>query len=191
MANVHAVHSVGHSLATYLRSTYPDTLDGVSMPECDFASFACAQVGSPPDEDTRIALVLYRVSVSEHGRRPPPGQVSGALALDLHYLLAAFGGTAESEQVPMTWAMRQMHQHPLLDASSLAPDGGWRRDEALQIIPQELDIDALMRVWDGLDAAYRLSAAYVVRVVRIDPDAGADARPVVVRRLEYGREVER
>ena len=60
----------------------------------------------------------------------------------------------------------------------------------LQVTPQELDIEALMRLWDGLNAAYRLSAAYVVRVVRIDPDSAADALPVVARRFDHARQLQ-
>ncbi len=44
----------------------------------------------------------------------------------------------------------------------------------------------MMRIWDALDPAYRLSVPYVARVVRLDPDAFVDASPVVAARFGYG-----
>ncbi|MEJ8853155.1 DUF4255 domain-containing protein [Variovorax robiniae] len=188
MANARALHSVGNSIATLLRSAYPQPGVGdVQMPACTFESMALREATSLSDDDTHIGLLLYRVTVSEHSRRPLPTQNPNALSLDLHYLLTAFAATAEDEQIPLAWAMRQLHLHPLLDASSLSPEAGWQRDDVIQIVPQELGIDEQVRIWDALDASYRLSAAYVARVVRLDPDTDAQAfAPVVARDFAYG-----
>jgi hypothetical protein len=42
-----------------------------------------------------------------------------------------------------------------------------------------------MRVWDALDPAYRLSVAYVARVIRIDRETIAAGRPVVATRFDF------
>ena len=193
MANVLAVHSVGNSIVTYLRNTYPQTVNGQAMPSCAFELFSSSQMANPPDEDTRLTLYLYRVTVNEHSRQTRPVQMSGQqqapLGLDLHFLMTAWAGNALDEQITLTWAMRQLHEHPILDASSLAPEAGWATDEVIQIIPAELQTEDLMRIWDALDPSYRLSVSYIARLVRIDPDVLEDAAPVVARRLAYGREV--
>jgi hypothetical protein len=44
----------------------------------------------------------------------------------------------------------------------------------------------MMRIWDALDPGYRLSVSYIVRLVRIDPESSADAKPVVASRFGYG-----
>ena len=100
------------------------------------------------------------------------------LAVDLHYLMTVWAGTAAAEHSILGWAMRQFHLHPLLDASVL-PEAGWDPGDVIQVIPAELTNEGVMRIWDALDPPYRLSVAYVVRVIRIDPDGAEVFRPVV------------
>ena len=122
--------------------------------------------------------------------RGPEGHLAGNLrdALDLHYLLTAWAATPLDEQITFAWALRQLHEHPVLDASSLSPEAGWARDEVIQIVPSELSTEDMMRIWDALDPSYRLSATYVARYVRLDPDAPEEFRPVVARRLAFATE---
>src|SRR6185503_9847961 len=122
MANVFAIHSVGNSIATYLRNSYPRALAGLDMPECSFDLVSSGERGSDPGDATRITLYLYRVTVNEHSRqmassafaRPTP------LGLDLHFLLSAWAGNARDEQPILAWTVRQLHLFPIIDASSLS-----------------------------------------------------------------------
>jgi Pvc16 N-terminal domain len=82
--------------------------------------------------------------------------------------------------------MRQLHLFPLLDASSLSPQAGWSADEVVHIVPAELPVEDIMRIWDAIEKPYRLSTSYVARVVRLDPDTSSEARPVVATRFSYG-----
>ena len=193
MANVFGVHSVGSSIATFLRNTYPAEIGGRPLPACDFDLVSAGQLAGELEEGNRITLFLYRVTVNEHSRQSTHLRGSGAgvgpLGLDLHYLMSAWGMTAQDEQVSLTWALRQLHQYPVLDASSLAPDAGWGSDEVIQIVPSELATEDVMRIWDALTPSYRLSVSYVARLVRIDPDSDdAQFRPVVAARFAYGEE---
>ncbi len=192
MANVFAVHSVGSSIMTFLRNTYPPSLAGRPMPACGFDLVSSGQLAGEIEETTRLTLYLYRLTVNEHSRlsRPPmtPNDIPVPLGLDLHYLLTAWASNPLDEEVAIAWAMRQLHQFPVLDASSLSPDAGWSGDEVIQMIPAELTTEDVMRIWDALDPAYRLSVSYVARVVRLDPDDEAEgSRPAVARRFTYGR----
>lgn len=193
MANVFAVHSVGSSITTFLRNTYPQKIAGHNMPACSFELTSSGQLAGDISETTQITLYLYRIMVNEHSRQtrrsaaPTDGFVP--LGLDLHYLLTAWAANPLDEQVTLAWAIRQLHQCPVLDASSLSPEGGWGSDEVIQIIPAELTTEDIMRIWDALDPAYRISASYVARVVRLDPDKDTEQlRPVVARRYAYGEE---
>lgn len=193
MANVFAIHSVGNSIATFLRNTYPQQIGGVAMPECQFEQISSGELaGNLADAPTRITLFLYRVLVNEHSRQlrraGTTADQRAPLNLDLHYLMTVWAANPLDEQVTLTWAMRQIHEAPVLDASSLSPDGGWARDEVVQIIPAELSTEDLMRIWDALEPPYRLSVSYVARVVRLDADVADDARfrPVVAQRMVYG-----
>lgn len=190
MANIQAIHSVGSSIATYLRNTYPATVGAQAMPDCDFALVSSGELAGTIEETTRITLYLYRVTVNEHSRQQRPDLMSpeqqAPLGLDLHFLLTAWAGNAQDELLPLAWAMRQLYLHPILDASSLSPEAAWNREEVIQIIPSELSTEDMMRIWDALEPPYRLSVSYVARLVRLDPDAIEQAASVVATRFGYG-----
>lgn len=194
MANVFAFHSVGHSITTFLRNTYPERVDGRAMPECSFDVVSSGELAGDVSDATRITLYLYRVTVNEHSRQTRPARSLRAepasLGLDLHFLMTAWAGNALAEHTMLAWAVRQLHLFPILDASSLSPEAGWGRDEVIQVIPAELSTEDVMRIWDALDPAYRLSVSYIARPVRLDPDTdtGEDGRRVVATRFAYGEE---
>jgi hypothetical protein len=192
MANVFAIHSVGNSIATYLRNTYPRSLAGLDMPECSFDLVSSGELAGEPGDATRITLFLYRVTVNEHSRQMQAAASAlvrpTALGLDLHFLMSAWAGNARDEHTMLAWAMRQLHMFPILDASSLSPEAGWGTNEVIQVIPAELSTEDVMRIWDALDPPYRLSVSYIARLVRLDPDAQREAHPVVATRLAYGEE---
>lgn len=186
MANVRAIHSVGASLATYLNNTYPEPYR--SEHPCTFRLRGSAEMVAPDENDgTTASLFLYRVIMNEHlrnvGRGVDPGRRAVPLSVDLHYLLTVWAGNALEEHTILAWAMLQLHQHPVLDASSLSPDAGWSAGDVIQLLPAELSTEDIMRIWDALDPPYRLSVSYIARVVRIDPDSVPDSRPVVASRF--------
>jgi len=190
MANVFALHSVGSSIVTFLRNTYPAHIAGRDLPACTFELISSGQMAGEIDEATRVTLYLYRITVNEHSRRTrrptSPGDSFVPLGLDLHYLLTAWAANPLHEQVTLAWAIRQLHQFPVLDASSLSPEAAWASEEVIQIIPAELSTEDVMRIWDALDPSYRLSVSYVARLVRLDPDQDTEQfRPVVTGRFTY------
>lgn len=193
MANIQALYSVGHSIVTYLRNTYPAEVAGQAMPACDFSLLSSGELAGALEDTTRLTLYLYRVTVNEHLRQLRPDRMSGEqqapLGLDLHFLVTVWANNAQDELLPLAWAMRQLYQHPILDASALSPEAGWGPDEVIQIIPSELSTEDMMRIWDALDPAYRLSVSYIARRVRLDPDALLEAGPVVATRFGYGSAV--
>ena len=189
MANVLAMHSVCSSIATFLNNTYPAATNGQTMPTCDFEVLSSQEMSVAPTEGSRVSLFLYRATVNEHSRQQRPSRAPNALPaplhLDLHILLSAWGATALDEHITMAWAMRQLHLHPLLDASSLSPEPAWDSDEVIQIVPAELSTEDIMRIWDALEPSYRLSASYIARTVRLDPDTLPEAVSVVASRYTY------
>jgi Pvc16 N-terminal domain len=193
MANVFAIHSVGNSIVTYLRNSYPRELAGLEMPDCAFELVSSGELAGEPGDATRITLYLYRITVNEHSRQAQAASAAFArptpLGLDLHFLMSAWAGNARDEQTMLAWALRQLHMFPILDASSLSPEAAWGAGEVIQIIPAELSTEDVMRIWDALDPAYRLSVSYIARLVRLDPDTQQHGRPVVATRLGYGEEV--
>jgi hypothetical protein len=183
MANVLAIHSVGTSLVTYLRNTYPSELR--TAHPCEFKLFASAEMGSTEERGTTLSLYLYRITMNEHVRNVRSTndlvRVDVPMSVDLHFLLTVWADNALAEQTILTWAMRQLHQRPVLDRSTLSPEGGWDPSDIVHVIPAELNHEDLMRIWDALEPSYRLSLSYSARVVRIDPEVVPGGLPVVAR----------
>lgn len=193
MANVFALHSVGSSIVTLLRNSYPAEEAGRPMPGCSFELVSSGQLAGEIEETTHLSLYFYRVTVNEHSRssrRPAAASDTPApLGLDLHFLLSAWAANPLDELVTLAWTMRQLHQFPVLDASCLSPEAGWDSSEVIQVIPAELSTEDVMRIWDALDPAYRLSVSYVARLVHLVPEVPEEgSRPVVARRLDFGTE---
>lgn len=192
MANLLAIHSVGGSVITYLRTSYPEDLR--KKLSCEFRLLSSGELDKTAVDDTTVTLFLYRVTMNEHLRNLSqranflPGRAP--LALDLHYLLTVWAGSALAEQAILAWAMRQLHNHPVLDISSLSAEAEWKSGDIVQLIPIDLTTDDMMRIWDALDAPYRLSVPYVARVVRIDPDSSPEFSPVVATRFSLSNKGE-
>jgi hypothetical protein len=194
MANVLAIRSVANSLATWLGNTY-EAADIPSKPPFSFSVVSSSQLAlddepeNAGDEPNRVTLYLYRAGVNPHlrtsGRILRPDMDPPPLSLNLHFLFSIWTGSASDEHTILAWLMRALHEHPVLDASSLGFEGGWGPEEVVQMIPEELSTEDLMRIWDALAPSYRLSIPYIARVVRIDPDSpGRDFAPVVATRFQ-------
>ena len=196
MANVKSIHSVCNSIVQFLHNAYeaapvPFGAPGDTMQDeypCNFRVLASGELKANADFGTALTLYLYRVMVNEHVRNPPVrNDNAGAvpLSVDLHFLITVWSESAAAEQTICAWAMSQLHQHPIMDVSSLTAEGGWRNDDVVQIIPAELSNEDLMRIWDALAPDYRLSLSYIARVVRIDAAAVGEGLPVVATRYQY------
>lgn len=184
MANLHAVHDVGNSLITFLRNTYPESLRDEHS--CTFSLMSSSEMVDLSNAGTTLSLYLYRVTINEFMRNSR--QQNGIiipLSLDLHYLLTIWADSALVEHTILTWAMNQIYLNPILNVSILQPDAGWQQNDVVQVIPEEISNEDVMRIWDTLEPAYRLSFPYVARTVRIEPDEIPDSRAVVATRFDY------
>jgi hypothetical protein len=192
MPNIAAIRSVGNSLADYLNNAYRAAAfpAGVTRPNCTFSVVSSGQIQTqedPSNQAVQALIFLYQVSIDAHlrnaGRQATPDMQPVPLSLDLHYLFTFWSTSADSEHLALAWTIRQLHLTPLLDASILSRDANWGADEIVHLIPAELSNEDMMRVWDALRPDYRVSIAYIARVVRIDPDEIVEARPVVASRF--------
>lgn len=195
MANLAAIRSVSRSLATYLDRAYRATTfpAGVARPNCTFTELPIGELQSDnisvAADSAQVPILLYRVNMNQHlrtsGRPANPEMDPPPLSIDLHYLLAFWAGSAEVEQLVVAWTLRQMHQTPVLDGSILSGEADWAPDDVIQLIPEEISNEDLMRIWDALEPNYRLSLSYIARVVRIDPDETRDHLRVVATRFNH------
>lgn len=160
----------------------------------------------PPDrietgntEANRLNLFLYRVSPNQgwrneglpsHDARNGRVRLSNPpLALDLHYLLTAYGSADRAAEILLGYAMELLHDARVLTRqdirTALTPDnpigvalmppdpqGRKAADladqiEQVKLAPHYLSADELSRLWTAMQARYRPSMAYQASTVLI------------------------
>jgi hypothetical protein len=168
---------------------------------------------SPPDSikvdagsaQTQINLFLHQVTPNSGWRnaglpsRDDRGDrlSNSSLAIDLHYLLTAYGAKDLHAEVVLGYAMHFLHDHPVLDrkgirdvlsaGTSEVPGLAAGADladqvEQIKITPSPMNVEEMSRLWSALQAHYRPTAAYQVSVVLIEGKRPArSALPVLTR----------
>lgn len=137
-----------------------------------------------------LGVFLYRIDEDKTSRpvwsAVGAGEGRGRLALDLHYLLIAFGSTADAEQRLLGRALQALESTPMLSGALLDPpvalpagEPPLRETDSVHVGIESLSTEALMRVFDTLPIKYRLSVPYMARVVRVDTRPG-NVRPRVL-----------
>lgn len=159
----------------------------------------------PPDrvmasdgtEATQLNLFLRQVTPNPGWRNEglPSRDGSGRnrlsnppLALNLHYLISAYGAADLHAEILLGYAMQLLHENPVItreairvalqpppdDAATLPPalralaDSGLQDQvEQLRITPEYLNSEEISKFWTAAQARYRSSAAYQVSVVLI------------------------
>ena len=187
MANIHSIYSVAGSIVQFLRNAYPQALQEAHP--CDFRVVSSSELAEDTEDfNTAVTLYLYRTIINEHVRNSNLGRQSrevAPLSVDLHLMISIWSESAAAEHTICAWVMRQLHQFPILDVSSLTEEGGWTADDVVHIIPAELSNEDLMRIWDAIAPYYRLSVSYIARVVRIEVDALGNEPPVIATQFAY------
>jgi len=123
-----------------------------------------------------LGIYLHRISVDPFGRnrylqparddQPPQPE----LPVNLHLLLIGWSPTTGHEAALLGWGMQQIGAALDLDISHLSSvDPQWGEGERVQVIPEEMSTEDLLRIWDGLPRDYMLSSPYVIKTVRLAP----------------------
>lgn len=151
-----------------------------------------------PNASPRLNLFLHQVSHNIGWRNvdQPAGDARGTrttnppLALDLHYLLTAYGPGELQAEVLLGFGMQLLHRMPVIARQEIedrlpqplrASELG-RQLEMIKVTPEQMGIEDLSRLWSALQARYRPTAAYQVSVVLIEvPGEGQAAQPVLTR----------
>jgi hypothetical protein len=149
------------------------------------------------DEQSQLNLFLYRVTPNQGWRNVdlPSFDASGnrvsnpPLALDLHYLLTAYGSADFQPEILLGYGMQVLHENPVLDRQAIrntltpGPVTGGILPTALQtltaaeiadqveqlkITPETLGSDEISNLWGAIGAHYRPTAGYLASVVLIE-----------------------
>jgi hypothetical protein len=192
MASLGAIDSVGESVALLLQKrrallAAEGRLGPVPAAE-DIRHHALATLTGATPPTAGISIACYHIGYSDHGptrRASPDPAATAGISVELSYLVTSWSTRAADELANLSWAMLELNRFPVLDRSLLTEAGGWTRDEAVQIVPEEVAPDQLYRLWDALKQRFRLTACFRARVVRIGYGPIADSAPVVASRLSF------
>src|ERR1051325_1273433 len=119
MANHVAIYAFAESLRTFLHDSHAAHKPG--LPAATFEVLSSGRFSSTNEtiNDGTVTLYLHRVTHNNHLRNTRIGPPVGPLGLDLHFLLTVWGSKPDDEYTLLGWAMRELHYHAFLDASSL------------------------------------------------------------------------
>ena len=173
------------------------------------------RISTGQNEPNQLNIFLYQVTPNLGWRNAglPSRDGNGVrltnapLALDLHYLLTAYGSQDLNAEVLLGYSMQLLHETPVLTRAQLrtvlgtpAPpvDGVISplpaifgnlnavdladQIELIKISPVFLTTEDLSKMWTSMQARYRLSTAYMASVVLIQADALGKAAPPVLKR---------
>ena len=156
----------------------------------------------PPDrilvgttEIPQVNIFMYHVSLNTGWRNVglPELDSSGnrvsspPLAIDLHFLLSAYGPNELDGEILLGWAMQTFHEQPVLTPdlvqtalSAIATAVGASAEdqrvgqstlalqtELIKVSPQALTTEEVYRLWPAFSAHYRATAAYLATVVLV------------------------
>ena len=193
-------HDVGASVGEVIVSTLPpDRIDGLDAQKKSRLNLFMYQV--TPNAGWRNAALPSRNSNGERVSNPP-------LALDLHYLLTAYGAEELHAEILLGYGMQLLHETPVLTRDairrSLTPpspvDAGGdlppalaalftselaEQVEQIKISPSGLNTEEISRMWSAFQAKYRPTAVYQASVVLIQSRGSTrSALPVRARKVK-------
>jgi len=157
------------------------------------------RIPSGSDERAQLNLFLYLVTPHPGLRADTRGSIRGALALDLHYLLTAYGAQDFQTEILLGHAIQLLHETPVLDRdrirdtlkaishtrdrrvvppplAALAASDLADQVERLKIEPTFLSSEEMSKLWSALQAKYRPSATYKVSSVVMNGSVGRKAK---------------
>jgi Pvc16 N-terminal domain len=161
------------------------------------------------EDPTQLNLFLYQCTPNQGWRNVglPTRNANGErvsdnpLALNLHYLLTAYGAKDFYPEIILGHAMQLLHETPVLTRDSIrkalspaSPPDDFPKAlatseladqiEQLRISPEILNTEEISKLWAAMSVHYRPTAAYQVTVVLIDSSRPVkSALPVAARNV--------
>lgn len=180
-----AIGMVGESLKTLLEE------EMIVTPEAPVTLLAPDEPGG----NRRINLFLYKIQENnflknkdwEVSKTDPARIVPPPLSLNLCYLMTPYAqndsqnGNASAHEI-LGDAMRVLYQFPIIPSEHLAPGLADAREQ-IKIMQLPVDLDEISKVWSTFSTPYRLSVAYEVSTVQLDPVDGDQDMPTRVRSI--------
>jgi hypothetical protein len=199
MSTALGIASVTQILKNLLNDGVIDNDVSGNIGNIQVSSLAPSQVeGQSEKIPTQLNIFLYRVSHNTGWNNAgyPSRNANGdllsnpPLALDLHYLLTAYGESELHAEILLGYGMQWLHEHPVLDRAQIKSwlrnitDGGSLHSdlmklatsgladqiEQIKITPEPLNTEEMSKLWTAFQAKYRPCTAYLASVVLIESE---------------------
>lgn len=200
MAGTLAIASVTAVLQDLLRNGLITNSEVASVGDVSISALPPDRIAMGAEESNQLNLFMYRVT-PHSGLRTSAKQTVAAkkdtqhdhprLALDLFYLLTAYGAQDLHAEILLGCAMQLLHKVPILSRdmirtalgstpvkkgkslippaqAALSASSITDQVEQIKVTPQFLSFEEMSKVWSALQARYRPSVSYQVSAVVID-----------------------
>jgi hypothetical protein len=193
-------------LTTALTSGGPSVLLGSSSP--GITSFSPDLIKTGTSEQPQLNIFMYYASTNAALRNLDlPSMSAGGtklsnppLALNLHYLVTAYGANQFDPEILLGWAMQVFHETPVVPPSTIqaaltgllavsTPENKLvagstlpNQVEHIRITPETLTTEEIYRLWTAFQTNYRPTTSYKVSVVVIQDTQSYTANLPVQRR---------
>ena len=204
MSTALAIASVSAVLREILQDALVDHGISTIVAGADVTAVSPDQVAPGNSQPTGVNVFCYGVAPNQGWRNADLPSRNGTgdrrtnppLALDLHYLVTAYGTDDFHAEVLLGHAMHRLHEVPVLErdtirtiladptilAGALADSGLADQVELVKISPEVMSVEEISKLWTALGGGYRPSAAYKASVVLIRAqEAIRTALPVLTR----------
>jgi Pvc16 N-terminal domain len=197
MASTQAIAVTALALRGLLANACPKD----QFPGAEFRVVQTKDLQTPQQLNTGVSIYLHRITFNTTRRNLPPRQALDGkryrppTPVDLHYLITAWGRTAEEQQGLLGWAIRTLEDTPVLPAGFLNRFAGergevFRTDETIELVGDVLSIQDMFNIWEIAKHNHQASISYIVRMVYLDSENElTDAGPVQTRSFDYAQAV--
>lgn len=190
MSSALAIASVTHVLKEVLNGgLIENDVAGIVGGTVSVSALPPDRIDTGDTEDRQLNLFMYQATYNQAWRNfgLPSLNAQGErisnppLALDLHYLLTAYGPNEFQQEILLGHGMLQIHENPILtremireslsppiNPAALGTSGLADQVEQITISPESLNMEELSRLWTAFGSKYRPHAAYRVTVVLIE-----------------------
>lgn len=194
MSSALAIASMTAVLKNLLGNTLIQQSAATSMGDVIITALPPDRIPTGAEERTQLNLHLYRLSPNSGWRRTGDSAAQKEqhdtlpLALDLHYLLTAYGERDFQAEVLLGHAIQCLYETPILTGetirsalASMSTSNGSstaltalpasamiEQLEQIKISPEFLSMEEMSKLWSSLQTRARLSVTYQVSVILIE-----------------------
>ena len=167
MATRDVLSDAGETLAELIRAG----VSSIVTPSNVKLTTADEMRDSPPDQPG-VTVFLYDIGTNPELRNAPPtpGFSRPRLALDLRYLITPWAADAGTAHQICGHILQALYDNASLVGGDLL-GSSWGADDTLQILLETLPVSEHHYIWEPANIPYKLSLAYLLRVVGLDPSS--------------------